>query len=166
VERGVREVEPLESAAREIEDLQAVDRFPREDAGDAAARQEVVAGQVEDPLGVAKLRLLLREGVHLSLALDVQVRPPRAIRDEEEVAVGAPFGLEDRLGRRARNTASVRARAVRRQVGNTEVGSLERHVRVIPRQPGESGAVRARTRRRVEVAAARDHERFGGAIRR
>jgi hypothetical protein len=165
MERGVREIEPLEAAAREIEQLEAVDRLPREDAGDAAVRQEVVARQVEHPLGVAELSLLLGEGVHLSLALDVQVRPARAIGDEEELAVGSPLRLEDRLGRRTRHTAGVRARAVRHQVADAEVRSLERHVRVIPRQPREARAVRARTRRRVEVTPARDHARLGRAVR-
>src|SRR5439155_19279030 len=152
----VGKVERLEPSAFRVEQLETVDRGPGEDAGNATVREEGIAREIEDPLRIAELRLLSSQRVHLAVALDVQVRPASPIRHEMEKPVAAPLGLEDRLLLRAGHPAAVRDRPVRVEFYDTEIRALERHVRVIPGDPRQKLAVRARTGSGVEIASGRD----------
>src|SRR5262249_28503692 len=162
--RRVRQVEARQPSRPRLEKLEPVDRLTGEDTRDAALVEERVARQVEDPLRVAELALLAREGVNLTVPFDVEVRPAGSVGDEEQRAVRAPLGLEDRLRLGAGNASRVRARTVALEVPDAEIGALERHVRVVPGQPRKPAAVSARTRCGVEVATVRDHTRLARAV--
>ncbi len=128
-----------------------VDRVAREDAGDATVREECVAREVEDPLRIAEVGTLVRQCPDAAALVHVEVRPARAVGDEVEPAVRVPLRLEDGLLLPAGDALPVGERAVVGEIRDAEIRALERHVRVIPREPGESLAVRARPRCGVEV---------------
>ena len=94
----VRQVERGQLSRLGIEQLQAVHGCAREDAGDPAVVEEGVAREIENPLRVAQVGLLVRQSLDLPVALDVEVRPARSIGDEMEEPVGrsSPAGRSTR----------------------------------------------------------------------
>src|SRR4029450_586111 len=91
----VAQIDSLERAAARVEHLETVDCLARDDASDAPGSKERVPRQGEGPLGVAELGLLMRQCRYPAVALDVEVRPTCAIRDEVQLAFRAPDRLED-----------------------------------------------------------------------
>ncbi len=69
-------------------------------------------------------------------------------------AVGAPVGLPDRLGRPACDVAGCGDRAIRGELPGPQLGPVPGHPRVVPLEPRDARAVRARARVGHEVRAA------------
>ena len=81
-----------------------------------------------------------------------------------EHAVGRPLRLKHRLAASAGDLAERGDRAVGRQVGHPQLALVPGHVRMVPCQPRQPGAVGAHRRVAVEVAAG--HQHLAGATGR
>ena len=119
--------------------------------------QERVARLAEHPLRHADLRLHLDPGLDLAASLirdpAVEVPPARAVGNEPQRSVRVPPGLEHRfaVARPARGTvgpAGHHHRAVELRAGggpldrrHHQLGAVPGHVRVVPLQPAQPGAV-------------------------
>ena len=86
----------------DVEQLQAVDGVAREDTRDPPVREEGVSSQVEHPLRIAELRLLLRQRVHLAVGVP-SVEPIPSLPPARRTCLELPFIPEiwgsDRIGR-------------------------------------------------------------------
>ncbi len=150
----VGEGERLRIAAAERQPAQALGRALDPDHRDAGVGERV-GRAAEDPVRVAELGSLLGERLWLARGrLPVQVPEAGAVGDEVQYAVGAPARLPDRLGGAAGDMLGGADRAVGRELAAPQLGAVPWHLRVVPLQPRDSGAVRARARARDEVGAA------------
>src|SRR5689334_7455894 len=81
-------------------------------------------------------------------------------------AFGAPLRLKNRFSRTACNLLNIGQAMFRAEIALPKVGSVPRHVGVIPRQPGQRAAIRSETRRRIEIVASGKYSRFGRSVAR
>ena len=140
---------------------------------DAACRQRRVPAGAEHPERAARLPLLGRQRLRGGVAVGVdahEVPPSGRIGEGEQVAVVRPGRLQDGLAGAAEEGAPGRDPAVD-QVAEAELRGVPRHVRVVPRDPGESRPVRRERRLGDEARSADDgDERLGvlgrGAVQR
>ncbi len=158
VEHGEGRVVALQLAALGGEAADRPLAVLRPRADDAAVRGEVPRRHAEDPLRHAELGLHRAERGDLVAARvgAVEVPPAGAVGDEDEVAVGRPAGLEDRLAGVAGDMAQAGERAVRGDVRFPQLGAVPRHQRVVPGEPCELGAVGGEGGGAHEVGAGED----------
>ena len=112
----------------------------------------------EHPLRQAELRVgrwIPHERLDRLAAHAIQLPPAIRIADEVQRAVGRPPGLVDRLRVAAGDMPRVRERALRRDVGDPELGPVPRHLRMAPRDP--HGAIRPTEAQLERSVARRDH---------
>jgi hypothetical protein len=93
------------------------------------------------PLRTAELGRHRAHGLQGFPADAVQVPPARAIRDDEQLPVGRPLRLAQRLGRSAGEPARLHEAAVVRDLGQPQLGAVEGHLRMVPGQPRQPAAV-------------------------
>ena len=144
----------IEALGPKIEPGQPPDAVLDEAADDPLRRVERVGRHREIPLRLAELGLHRRQRLDRAVALAIEVPPAAAaVRNEIEIAVGRPTRLEHRFVRPARDPARLGHRAIDLDLADPRLGGDPRHVGMIPGEPGQALAIRAYTRRRVEVVA-------------
>ncbi len=163
--RGVRQIGALElRGLAGLDERQAVDAILADDARDAAIGQERVCAHAENPLRRTELGSHRRQRLDVVVVLAIQVPPAGSIRNEVQLALWTPLGLEDRLALATGQPSCIRDRAVRGQVADPQLRAVPGHARVVPDQPGQLAAIGADARRRIEVVAFGDDARFARAV--
>ncbi len=111
-------------------------------AEDPAVAEERVRPRAEHPGREPEFRLRCMEHVALPVANALEVPPATTVAREDEIALGAPLGLPDRLAPvEAGDVLDVRERTLRRQICDVELATVPRHPRQVPGEEAEPRAV-------------------------
>src|SRR5712691_6276388 len=134
------------------------------EAQDLVLVQHLVVRSTEHPLRSGELLFRLAQRLVAMTSRAVEVPPARPVGDVVQLALRSPLRLADRLARTAGDLARRRDRPVRVELPDPELGPVPWHVRVVPREPREPASFGAELWRRVEIVAAREHDRIASPV--